>query len=101
MRFTAMATDGSTASGIWTCNPGVFTFNYDFDEWVHLVSGSVVIEAGTYTQHLRAGSVAFFPRGLSTTWHIDDHVHKFFVQRNPPRIVRIARRISGKKSPFN
>ena len=101
MRFTAMAADGSTASGIWACNPGKFTFIYDFDEWVHIVSGSVVITAGGFSREMRAGSVAFFPRGLTTTWHVHDHIHKFFVQRNPPKLVRIARRLAGKKSPFS
>jgi uncharacterized cupin superfamily protein len=100
MRFTAMATDGSTASGIWTCGPGVFTFIYDFDEWVHVIGGSVLVEAGAFSRRLRAGSVAFFPRGLTTVWHVDDHVHKFFVQKNPPRALRIVRKLLGRNSPF-
>ena len=101
MRFTAMGADGATASGIWACNAGVFTFVYDFDEWVHIISGSVTIEAGPFCKQLRAGSTAFFPRGLSTTWHVEDHVHKFFVQRNPPKATRVFRKLTGKKSPFD
>ena len=96
MRFTAMSNDGSLASGIWACGPGVFRFDYDFDEFVHLISGGMSITSSDgATRSLSPGGTAFFPRGLSTVWTVEHHVHKFFTQRNASLAVRTARRIGG------
>ena len=94
MRFTAMSSDGDLSSGIWACGPGVFRFDFNFDEFIHIISGTASIRSSDgVTQHLEPGSTAYFPRGLSTVWTVDDHIRKFFVIRNPPRAVRIARRV--------
>ena len=96
MRFTAMSSDGDMNSGIWNCGPGEFRFEYDFDEFVHIISGGATIRSSDgAVQDVGPGSTVFFPRGLSTVWTVEDHVHKFFVVRNPPRVVRVARRVGS------
>ena len=98
MRRTSISANGDLESGIWTCGRGMFRFDYDFDEFVHVISGSAVVrsDGGELLEELRAGSTALFPRGLSTVWTVDDHIHKYYAKRNRPRVVRIARRMTDR-----
>lgn len=89
MKFTSCSDDGGLLSGIWTCRPATFQFNYtSFDETVHVIRGVAEVRIGHEVTHLRAGSVAHFPRGTRSEWTVHEPIHKYFVQRNRSRGVR-------------
>ncbi len=96
MRITATAPGGAISSGVWCCQPSRFTFVYDVDEYVHIISGRVTVIAGSHIHELSAGSTAMFPRGLRTEWTVHEPIHKVFVLANPPRWVRMVRRVRSR-----
>ena len=93
MRVTSTSPSGTISSGVWCCEPSRFTFIYDVDEYVHIVSGRVTVMANTHVHELSAGSTAMFPRGLHTEWTVHEAIHKVFVLRNPPKWKRRLRRL--------
>ena len=93
MRILTCSDDAVLMSGIWRCGPGRFHFRYDFDETVHLLSGGVTVTIDGYRDRLDPGSVAYFARGTLSVWDVDDHVEKYFVQRNASRMDRLMQRL--------
>lgn len=77
----------TTGSGAATLYAGVFEvqpsrFRYDFalDECVHVIAGDVEIAVeGDRTVRLRAGDVAAFRAGTTSTWRVLAPLRKFFV----------------------
>jgi uncharacterized cupin superfamily protein len=87
-QFTAESADGNASAGFWSCGVGRYQFQFDYDEFVYLIRGEIMItELGgvgsnaTYT--LRAGDTAHFPQGVTTIWQITQPVLKYFVARAP------------------
>lgn len=74
--------DRLVSSGFWQCSPSKFTWDYTWDEFVHVIEGCITIsdESGA-TRTLGPGDLAHFPKGLKTTWHVEQQVRKFFVLR--------------------
>lgn len=95
MRILTSSDDAVLMSGIWRCDAGRFHFRYDFDETVHLLSGGVRVTINGYTQHLVPGDVAYFARGTTSVWEVDDQVQKYFVQRNASKLERIVQRLGS------
>ncbi len=75
--------DKKVSSGLWTCEPGKFEWNFSWDEFVHVLEGEVdITEDGTDTTiTLGPGDMAHFPLGMKTHWHVKQAVRKFFVIR--------------------
>ena len=74
--------DQLVSSGFWQCSPSKFTWEFTWDEFVCVIEGRVTIsdnQGNTLT--LGPGDVASFAKGLSTTWHVQEQVRKFFVIR--------------------
>ena len=94
MRMMTCSQDFTLMSGIWHCSAGRFYFHYNSDETVHLISGGVTVTVDGHSERLGPGSSAFFPRGIVALWEVDDHVHKYFVQRTPGRVHRVVRGMS-------
>lgn len=101
IKFATFSPEGGLVSGIWTCEPAVFRFDYaTFDETIHVLAGYADVQIGNEITKLRPGSTVYFPRGASSVWTVHEPIHKYFVQRNRNRVIRklqaIASKIQGK-----
>lgn len=83
-RILLQSDDKRISSGLWECTPGRFTWDFTWDEFVHVHVGHVVVttEDGRRIE-LRAGDFAAFPRGLKTEWQVLERVRKTFTVRTP------------------
>lgn len=84
--------DGFSSTTIWACTAGAFKWRFEWDETVHILSGSVTVtdETGRRTT-ISAGDVAYFAAGTWATWEIEDHVKKIaFCRKAFPRPVLAA-----------
>src|SRR5689334_947512 len=67
---------------VWDCTPGRFTWHYNKDETLVVVSGEVFIDDGRGGERrLGPGDFAFFPGGTSATWRVTSHLRKVAVVR--------------------
>ena len=77
---------------VWDCTPGSFTWHYNKDETLVVVSGEVFItdEKGQ-ERRLGPGDFAFFPGGSSATWRVTSQLRKVAVLRETmPRPLGFA-----------
>lgn len=91
-KIHSQSADGFSSTTIWECDAGAFRWRFEWDETVHILSGSVKVtdETGRVTE-IRAGDVAYFAAGSWATWEIDDHVRKIaFCRRAFPKPVAAA-----------
>lgn len=82
--FTAESADQGACAGFWSCDVGRYEFVFDYDEFVYLIDGEMVVTqvaptAQTYV--LKAGDTAHFPQGVTTIWQITRRITKYFVAR--------------------
>ena len=76
--------DRKVSSGLWTCEPGEFDWNFTWDEFVYVLEGEVTItEEGGKSYTLGPNDMVRFPLGLKTHWKVTRSVRKFFVVRTP------------------
>ena len=76
--------DKKVSSGLWTCEPGEFDWDYTWDEYVYIFEGKVTItEEGGKSYDVGPGDMAHFPIGLRAHWKVDQKVRKFFVLKTP------------------
>ena len=75
--------DALVSCGLWDCTAGTFTWVFERDEIVHILEGEVRVHDGETTHVLAPGSVAYFPRGLTTVWEVRTYVKKLYVLRAP------------------
>ena len=76
--------DKKMSSGVWSCEPGEFDWEFGWDEFVHVLEGKVTItEHGGKSHDLGPGDMAHFPLGLKAHWVVKETVRKFFVIRTP------------------
>jgi uncharacterized cupin superfamily protein len=83
--YLAKSADDNAAAGFWSCNPGRYEFEFDYDEFVYIVEGELAVtEHGSQrTFQLGPGDTAHFPQGVTTTWHVTRPLVKYFVARRP------------------
>ena len=81
-QIVVQSEDKKISSGLWSCEPGKFRWEFVWDEFVQILSGEVDItdELGKSIT-LKAGDMAHFPCGAKTSWHVKDAVRKYFVIR--------------------
>ena len=78
------SSDKRLSSGLWSCEPGEFDWDYTWDEFVHILEGRVTItEADGKSYNIDPGDMAHFPIGLKTHWKVIETVRKFFVLSTP------------------
>lgn len=87
-RFLSESGDGGLVTGIWHCTAGRFRWIFECDEVVHVLDGGVEVEHDGKRIELGPGSVAFFPVGARTRWHVKTHVRKLFIHRHPAPFAR-------------
>ncbi len=62
---------------MWDCTAGKFNWNYEFDETVYILEGSVIVTSEhTPPRRLQPGDVTFFPLGSKAHWHVETYVRK-------------------------
>jgi uncharacterized cupin superfamily protein len=66
-------------AGVWTCDQQEWASPFDVDETFHVVSGHLRITAGGETHDLKAGTTAFFPKGLDAEWTVVEPFKAFVV----------------------
>jgi uncharacterized protein len=79
--FTAESEDGGASAGFWSCDVGRYEFVFDYDEFIYVIAGEVVVtQLGSDQQWtLRAGDTAHFPQGVTTIWVVLRRMTKYFV----------------------
>ena len=67
----------------WDCTPGRFTWHYNEDETLVVLSGEAFIttEEGE-ERRLAPGDMAFFPAGTSAIWRVTRRIRKVAVVRH-------------------
>jgi hypothetical protein len=92
--------DGTLTAGLWDCTAGKFRWIYRVDETVTILEGEARVTDSTGTRILRAGSVAYFPRGLEAVWEVPHYVKKTFTLRCFRRAPRAVMWSNGTRFVF-
>ncbi|MBV9076761.1 MAG: DUF861 domain-containing protein [Methylobacteriaceae bacterium] len=94
--------DGTASTIVWECSEGSFDWFYDFDETIHFLEGSVVIEGdGLPPTRFGPGDVLFFKHGAKAHWRVESKVRKLaFCRTTQPRMVGFALRAMNKVKRF-
>lgn len=62
---------------VWDCTPGTFSWYYDMDETIIVISGEAyMIGQGGEERRFGAGDLGFFPAGTRCTWRITQTLRK-------------------------
>ena len=72
---------------VWDCTAGRFTWHYNKDETLVVISGEAFItnEKGE-ERRLGPGDIVFFPAGVSCTWRVTKYIRKVaFLRHTMPR----------------
>ncbi len=90
--------DGTASIMAWSCTPGRFTWRYNVDEILHILSGEVfVTDEKGQGRRLGPGDMVFFPAGSVSDWHVTEEVRKLAVCRHSmPRPLGLALRVWNK-----
>lgn len=86
--------DGTASIMAWSCTPGRFTWHYNVDEVIHIISGEIVVtDENGGRRRLGPGDMVFFPAGSVSEWQVVKEVRKFAVCRHSmPRPAGFALR---------
>jgi len=97
-RLLSTSACGTAWTMLWSCTQGKFNWNYDFDETVVILDGSIIVEMdGRPAQRYAAGDVILFRTGTRAKWHVEDHVKKVaFCRLDNPVPLGFAIRAANK-----
>ncbi len=71
--------DGTGETGVWECSPGRFTWRYDTNQAMTILSGRATLALGRgRSLSLKAGDAVFIPRGTRATWTVKATVRKVY-----------------------
>ena len=86
-RELARSHDRTSHVVIWDCTAGRFTWHYNKDETLVVLSGEAFITDEKGDEHrIGAGDVVFFPAGTSSRWHVPNYIKKVaFLRHSMPR----------------
>jgi len=88
----AITADGTSSVMAWACSAGRFTWNYSFDETLHIISGEAFVtdEKGE-VRRIGAGDMVFFPAGSRSNWYIPHEIRKIaFCRQQMPKALGFA-----------
>jgi uncharacterized protein len=90
--------DGTASIMAWSCTPGRFTWHYSVDEFIHIISGEIVVtDHEGQRRRLGPGDMVFFPAGSVSDWQVTKEVRKLAVCRHSmPRPLGFALRAFNK-----
>ena len=92
--------DGTTTTHVWDCTKGRFRWYFHADEIVHIIEGSVTVQAdGIAERTLSVGDAALFRAGSWSEWEVEEYVRTHAILSSPlhPTVsfgVRAARRVA-------
>ncbi len=91
----AQSADKQACTLVWQCSEGKFNWNYDYDETILILEGSIVIENDAMPPtRYGPGDVIFFKDGARAKWHVERQVRKLaFCRKTQPVLVRFAYRV--------
>jgi len=72
---------------VWDCTAGRFTWHYNKDETLVVLSGEAFVTNENGQEHrIGPGDVVFFPAGTSSRWHVPNYIKKVaFLRHTMPR----------------
>ena len=86
------SSDRLAGTFMWDCTAGRFNWFYGEDEVIHVLEGSVVIEASGVRRRLQAGDTFLLPAGSQYLWSVSHYIRKLaFVYPPLPPEMRIIR----------
>ncbi|MHA1300134.1 MAG: cupin domain-containing protein [Candidatus Helarchaeota archaeon] len=62
----------------WECDPSVFDWEYDSEEWAYVLEGNVVVKTPTGEVEIKKGDLVKFPKGLKCTWDVKKKIRKVY-----------------------
>jgi uncharacterized protein len=83
----AVTADGASMVMAWSCTAGRFTWNYEVDETLHVISGEAFVtdEKGE-VRRIGPGDMIYFPAGSRSNWYIPHEIRKIaFCRHAMPR----------------
>jgi uncharacterized protein len=91
----SQSADKQACSLVWQCSEGKFNWNYDYDETILILEGSIVIENDAMPPtRYGPGDVIFFKDGARAKWHVESQVRKLaFCRKTQPVLLRFAYRV--------
>jgi uncharacterized cupin superfamily protein len=92
--------DQTAFTMVWDCSAGVFRWYYSFDETLHVLEGSALIDDGhSPPRMIGPGDVVFFPAGATAVWRVDRYIRKVAFCRKalPAPIGAVLRALRGAK----
>jgi uncharacterized cupin superfamily protein len=104
-RILSRSADETACTIVWDCGPGKFRWHYDFDETVHFIEGSVIIDDGHGpARSFGPGDVVFFPTGSQAVWTVDSYIRKLaFCRKVLPApvgtLIKALRTVKHRLSP--
>jgi uncharacterized cupin superfamily protein len=85
-----------TSAGLWSCDgPATFEWQFDSDEQIYVLEGTVHIEYLGKKLSLKPGDTALFLAGTKAVWHVPGYFKKSFTIHQPNVAVRLYRRVFG------
>jgi uncharacterized cupin superfamily protein len=94
----AQSADGQACTLVWQCSEGRFNWNYDYDETILILEGSIVLENDAMPPtRYGPGDVIFFRDGAHARWHVESRVRKLaFCRKTKPILLTFASRAFSK-----
>ncbi len=94
VKVLAQAEDEEVSAALWDCTAGTFNWHFSSDEIVHILEGEVKVSSERgQSRTLKAGDVAYFSAGTTSTWEVKKYVKKLAIVRtNQESLVRRAHR---------
>lgn len=89
--------DGWSTVTLWSCTEGSFSWQFVWEETVHILEGEVdVVLPSGETHKLVEGSVAFFPAQSTAVWTVVRPVRKLAICRRavPGKLARLIKAVS-------
>ena len=79
--------DRTSHGVVWECTAGSFTWNYNKDESLVVITGEAFISyEGGEERQIGPGDIVFFPAGTSATWRVPNYIRKVaFLRHAMPR----------------
>jgi uncharacterized protein len=98
MAKLAITADGTSTVMAWSCTAGRFTWNYNIDETLHVISGEAfVTDENGEVRRLGPGDMVYFPAGSRSNWYIPHEIRKIaFCRHAMPRPVGFVLRTWNK-----
>jgi uncharacterized cupin superfamily protein len=76
----SVSPDSRETRGVWTCTRGSFRWTFDVNETAVILEGRVTVRMDDgVLLDLKAGDLAFFPRGQKSVWTIEENLRKVYV----------------------